>query len=77
MSENEMRTIWQERRLEEILMSSIDPVSKVRQIMGLGFSEEAADDIVERYQTGQQAPVYYERLDFDDEEPLYEVDDQA
>ena len=77
MYSDELRTLWQERRLEEVLMSGIDPVSKVRQIMGLGFSEEAADEIVERYQTGLQAPVYYERLGFADEEPIYEPDQEA
>lgn len=69
---DEMRTAWQERRLEEILMSGADPVTKVRGIMGLGFAEEVADEIVERYEIGQRAPVYYERLSF---EPAYEPDD--
>jgi hypothetical protein len=65
---DDMRTAWQERRLEEILMSGADPVTKVRHIMGLGFAEE-----VERYELGQRAPVYYERLDF---EPAYEPDEE-
>jgi hypothetical protein len=55
----------QERRLEEILFSNIDPVSKVQQIIRLGFDPEVADEIVDRHQTGtSRAPVYYERLDF-------------
>jgi hypothetical protein len=58
--------IWQEQRLEEILFSGTDPVSKVQQIIRLGFDPEVADEIVERHQMGIQAPVYYERLDFAD-----------
>jgi hypothetical protein len=76
MSERDV--VWQERRLEEILFSSIDPVSKVQQIVRLGFDPEVADEIVERHQIGSQAPVYYERLDFadlDDEAELEEDDD--
>ncbi len=70
MSEHDV--VWQERRLEEILFSSADPVTKVQQIVRLGFDPEVADEIVERYQIGTQSPVYYERLDFaeiDDEKP--------
>jgi hypothetical protein len=69
---SERDAVWQERRLEEILFSNTDPVSKVQQIIRLGFDPEVADEIVERHQIGTQAPVYYERLDFadlDDEEP--------
>jgi hypothetical protein len=73
MMMDDMRTAWQERRLEEILMSGADPVTKVRHIMGLGFAEEVADEIVERYELGQRAPVYYERLDF---EPTYDPDEE-
>lgn len=54
--------------IEAILMSSLDPVSKVRRIMALGVEEEEANDMVERYQIGQMTPVYYERLRFDEEE---------
>ena len=54
----------QEQRLDEILFAKTDALTKVRQIMKLGFDEEVADEIVERHQTGSQAPVYYERLDF-------------
>lgn len=58
--------LWQERRLEEILYSSADPVTKVQHIIRLGFDPDAADQIVERHQVGLQTPmVYYERLDFD------------
>jgi hypothetical protein len=64
MSEHDV--VWQERRLEEILFSSTDPVSKVQQIIRLGFDPEVADEIVERHQLGTKAPVYYERLDFAD-----------
>ena len=54
----------QERRLEEILFSNADPVNKSRQIIQLGFDPEIADEIVQKHQTGTDAPVYYERLDF-------------
>lgn len=64
MSERDV--IWQEHRLEEILYSNADPVSKVQQIIRLGFDPEVADEIVERHQMGTQTPVYYERLDFAD-----------
>jgi hypothetical protein len=69
---SERDAIWQERRLEEILFSNTDPVSKVQQIIRLGFDPEVADEIVERHQIGTQAPVYYERLDFADldDEPM-------
>jgi hypothetical protein len=70
---SERDAVWQERRLEEILFSNTDPVSKVQQIIRLGFDPEVADEIVERHQLGTQAPVYYERLDFaelDDDEPV-------
>lgn len=63
---SERDAIWQERRLEEILFSSTDPVSKVQQIIKLGFDPEVADEIVERHQIGTQSPVYYESLDFAD-----------
>jgi hypothetical protein len=70
---SERDAVWQEHRLEEILFSNTDPVSKVQQIIRLGFDPEVADEIVERHQIGTQAPVYYERLDFadldDDPEP--------
>jgi hypothetical protein len=60
---------------EEILFSNTDPVSKVQQIIKLGFDPEVADEIVERHQVGTaRAPVYYERLDFADldDEPTLE-----
>lgn len=67
MSDHEKDVLWQERRLEEILYSSADPVTKVQHIIRLGFDPEAADQIVERHQVGLQTPmVYYERLDFED-----------
>lgn len=56
------RSLQSERQLEEILFSDVDPVMKVQHIVDLGFDEEAASDIVERYQIGQQSPVYYEQL---------------
>ncbi len=57
-------SLWQEKRLEEILFSDLDPVSKVQEIVDLGFDNEVADEIVARYQIGQHTPVYYERLEF-------------
>jgi hypothetical protein len=77
---SERDAVWQERRLEEILFSNTDPVSKVQQIIRLGFDPEVADEIVERHQLGTQAPVYYERLDFaelDDEEPTQPLEPEA
>ncbi len=62
------RDIKIERALQEILFLDVDPVMKVQQIINLGFDDETATDIVERYQIGQQAPVYYEQL------PLYRHD---
>jgi hypothetical protein len=63
----------QEQRLDEILFSNADSLTKVQNIIKLGFDAEVADEIVERHQIGTRAPVYYERLDFadldDDEEP--------
>jgi hypothetical protein len=56
----------EEQRLDEILFSNVDALTKVQQIIRLGFDAEVADEIVERHQTGVQAPVYYERLDFAD-----------
>lgn len=58
--------LMQEQRLDEILFSNIDPISKVQHIVNLGFAPEVADEIVERHQIGTKAPVYYERLDFAD-----------
>jgi hypothetical protein len=58
---------WQERRLEEILFSNADPITKVQQIVRLGFDPEIADELVERHLSGTKAPVYYESLGFDPE----------
>lgn len=55
-----------ERRMDNILSSNLDPLGKVQHIIKLGFDEEIATEIVERYQSGLRAPVYYERLDFSD-----------
>ncbi len=59
---------WQEQRLEELLYTDLDPVSKVQKIVNLGFSEETANSLVERHQLGLQNAVYYETLDFVDED---------
>lgn len=64
MSEHD--SAQQERRLEEILDSNIDDISKVQRIIHLGFEPEIADEIVERHQLGTMAPVYYESLVFED-----------
>ena len=66
MSDTDMA--WQEHRLEEILFSNIDAVSKVQAIIKLGFDPEIADELVGRHQLGTQAPVYYESLFFPDDE---------
>lgn len=51
--------------IDDILTRDEDPVTKVQQIVNLGFEEEVANGIVERYQVGQNAPVYYEQLPLD------------
>ena len=63
---NQHNILHQEKRLDEILFSGVDPVNKVQQIIKLGFDPEVADEIVEHHQMGAQSPVYYERLDFAD-----------
>jgi len=63
---NSRNYLHEEQRLDEILFSNVDALTKVQQIIKLGFDAEVADEIVERHQTGVQAPVYYERLDFAD-----------
>lgn len=50
------------RQVEEILFGDADPIAKVQDLVDLGFDEEAASDIVERYQIGQADIVYYEQL---------------
>jgi hypothetical protein len=64
MSEHD--STWQEKRLEEILDSNIDAISKVQQVIRLGFEPEIADELVERHQLGSKAPIYYETLIFKD-----------
>ena len=54
-----------DRRVEDILYSNLDAVSKLRKLVDMGFEEEAASEMVEHYQLGQRAPVYYERLNLD------------
>ena len=49
-------------QIESILLLDEDPVAKVQQIVDLGLEEEEANDIVGRYQIGQQTAVYYEQL---------------
>ena len=65
---------WQERRLDEVLYTDLDPVSKVQQIIRLGFSEDTANDLVERHQLGLNNLVYYERLDFIDDDDDNEIE---
>lgn len=77
MSERDI--VWQERRLEEILFSNTDAISKVQQITRLGFDPEIADQLVERHQMGSPMPAYYETLDFVDtgEETADQASDSA
>ena len=63
---SERNQAQQEQRLDEILFSNVDPLTKVQHIVNLGFDPEVADEIVELHQAGPKAPVYYERLDFAD-----------
>lgn len=54
---------------EDILMSNEDPITKVQELIDLGYDEEDATELVNRMQIGQLDPlVYYERLDFTDYE---------
>ena len=66
MSKNDIA--WQEQRLDELLYADLDPVTKVQMIVDLGFSEETANSLVERHQLGLQNTVYYESLDFVDDD---------
>jgi hypothetical protein len=53
------------RKPEEILFSDIDPVSKVQQVIRLGFGSNVADKIVERHSIAQETPTHYDQMDFD------------
>ncbi len=75
MSEHDLA--WQEKRLEEILDSNIDAISKVQQVIRLGFEPDVADEIVERHQLGSRAPVYYETLVFDDNDEEVDRTDRS
>lgn len=79
ISEGTMDAYWEERRLKDILFSNIEPMLKVQHLVRMGYDQTDAEEIVERYEIGQEAPVYkvntsmaepayYERLDFDPEE---------
>ncbi|HSX00678.1 MAG TPA: hypothetical protein VLF67_00410 [Candidatus Saccharimonas sp.] len=74
-------TLWQERRLEEILFSEADPLTKVQQIIHMGYDPEVADELVERHLAGGGASVYYETLEFqseyDDSDISYDHDPEA
>ncbi len=59
--------IWQEKRLESILLSDLTPTAKVQKIVALGMNEEEAEEVVRRYQIGEKMPVYYEQLEFVDD----------
>lgn len=50
------------RMIEDILFSGEDPIAKIQQIVSLGVDEDQAIDVVERYQSVQLEPTYYERL---------------
>jgi hypothetical protein len=62
---NSNSSLSKERELEEVLLSDADPIAKVRRLIAMGMEEEAAEEVVQSYLTGQSAPVYYERLEFD------------
>lgn len=49
-------------QIEDILFSDEDPIAKVQEMVKMGFDEEVANDIVERYQIGQSSVIYYEQL---------------
>lgn len=67
MENNQLARLERERKIETILLSDELPITKVQHIMQLGLDEEAADELVDRYQIGQAAPVYYETLDYSDD----------
>lgn len=68
----------QERRLDEVLNTDLDAVSKVQRVMRLGFTESAASRLVERHQLGLQMPVFYEHLDLvDDDRYSYNTRDES
>lgn len=64
-----------ERAIEEILLSNALATTKVKQIQSLGVDEDEAEVLVSQYQAGQMAPVYYERLDFDNNDAADEPAD--
>lgn len=45
-----------------ILTGPAHPMDKVQRIVSLGYDEEEADILVERYQSGMREPVFYEEL---------------
>ena len=66
-----METFPQDRQVEDILYAAnLNPLTKVQRIVDLGYDEQSADEMVEYYQLGQRAPVYYERLNFDSDQIL-------
>ena len=67
MIPEDMDMLRREKQTEEILMSRLNPMEKVKQLMHMGLDEEDADEVVEKYQMGQMVPVYYEKLDFNEE----------
>ncbi len=59
-------------QLEEILFSNEIPTEKVQRVIRLGYDEEVASEMVERVQTGNRLPLYYEVLgnfDYDSKDP--------
>jgi hypothetical protein len=60
------RVFERERLEEEVLVSNLDPITKVQRLIDMGYDEENAHELVERYQIGALQPVYYERLELDD-----------
>jgi Holliday junction resolvasome RuvABC DNA-binding subunit len=46
----------------DVLASDRDANTKVQAIVKLGYDDDAADEIVEHYQMGQNMLNYYERL---------------
>ncbi len=61
---------WERQRQEvqTILDANLAPMVKVQKLVHAGYDEDAAERLVEKHGFGQYAPVYYERLDFGEDD---------
>lgn len=63
-----------EQAIETVLLGNDEATVKVKRLRNLGVEEETAEEMVNNYQIGQMAPVYYERLEFDDDATNTDID---